>query len=86
MSEASVAVYLVNGFLDSGKTSMLRDTMAMDYFNDGSRTVLIRCEDGECEYDEAFLKKYNTRLVPVEDEAQLARFVELELQQQEFVV
>lgn len=71
MKESSVAIYLVNGFLDSGKTTLLRDTMAMDYFNDGQRTVLIRCEDGECEYDDAFLKKYNAVLVSVEDEAQL---------------
>ena len=71
MSEASVAIYLVNGFLDGGKTTLLKETMAMDYFNDGQRTVLLRCEDGEEEYDEAFLTKYNTKLVPVEDEEQL---------------
>ena len=71
MSEASVAIYLVNGFLDSGKTTLLRDTMNMDYFNDGQRTVLLRCEDGECEYDDAFLSDHNTVLVSVEDEEQL---------------
>ncbi|MBO5727738.1 MAG: GTPase, partial [Oscillospiraceae bacterium] len=71
MSEASVAIYLVNGFLDSGKTTLLRDTMNMDYFNDGQRTVLLRCEDGECEYDDAFLSAHNTVLVSVEDEEQL---------------
>ncbi len=71
MSEASVAIYLVNGFLDSGKTTLLRDTMNMDYFNDGQRTVLLRCEDGESEYDEDFLSAHNTVLVSVEDEEQL---------------
>ena len=71
MSEANVPIYLVNGFLDGGKTTLLRDTMAMDYFNDGQRTVLLRCEDGECEFDQAFLSRYNTRLVPVEDMEQL---------------
>lgn len=71
MSEASVAIYLVNGFLDGGKTTLLRDTMNMDYFNDGQRTVLLRCEDGECEYEEEFLKAHNTVLVSVEDEEQL---------------
>ena len=71
MKEASVAIYLVNGFLDSGKTTLLHDTMGMDYFNDGQRTVLVRCEDGECEYDEAFLKAHNTVLVSLEDEGQL---------------
>jgi len=71
MSEASVAIYLVNGFLDGGKTTLLKDTMAMDYFNDGQRTVLIRCEDGECEYEDFFLSQFNTVLVPVEEPEQL---------------
>ena len=53
MSEASVAIYLVNGFLDSGKTTLLHDTMGMDYFNDGQRTVLIMCEDGEIEANDS---------------------------------
>ncbi len=39
----------------------------MDYFMDGERTVLIRCEDGEIEYDEGKLKTQNTRIVPVEN-------------------
>lgn len=71
MSQASVAIYLINGFLDSGKTTLLRDTMNMDYFNDGQCTVLLRCEDGECEYDDTFLSAHNTVLVNVEDEDQL---------------
>ena len=71
MSQAAIPIYLINGFLDSGKTTLLRDTMNMDYFNDGQRTVLIRCEDGECEYDDAFLEAHNTKLVSVEDEEQL---------------
>lgn len=71
MSEATTPIYLVNGFLDSGKTTLLRDTMGMDYFNDGQRTVLIRCEDGECEYDDAFLTAHNTKLISVEEEEQL---------------
>lgn len=71
MANASVPIYLVNGFLDSGKTTLLHDTMSMDYFNDGQRTVLLRCEDGESEYDPTFLEKHNTKLVAIEDEDQL---------------
>ena len=71
MSQARVAIYLINGFLDSGKTTLLRDTMNMDYFNDGQRTVLIRCEDGECEFDDAFLAAHNTVMVSVDEPEQL---------------
>ena len=71
MANASTPIYLVNGFLDSGKSTLLHDTMSMDYFNDGQRSVLLRCEDGEYEYDDTFLKEHNTVLVPVEDADQL---------------
>lgn len=70
MSDNRIPLYLITGFLDSGKTTLLTDTLNMDYFNDGQRTVLIRCEDGEVEYDQKFLSSRNCRMVPVEDRSQ----------------
>lgn len=41
-------VYLFTGFLEAGKTSFIRETMADPNFNDGKRQYLIiSCEDGE---------------------------------------
>ena len=71
MADPRIPVYLITGFLDSGKTTLLTDTLNMDYFNDGERTVLLLCEDGEEEYDPQFLSKRNCRLVPVESQEQL---------------
>ena len=71
MSEARIPLYLITGFLDNGKTTLLGDTLNMDYFNDGQRTVLLMCEDGEEEYDQEFLSKRNCRLIPVEEKEQL---------------
>ncbi len=71
MPDSRIPLYLITGFLDSGKTTLLIDTLNMDYFNDGQRTVLIRCEDGETEYDPEQLSRLNSRLVPVQDQAQL---------------
>ena len=71
MPDSRIPLYLITGFLDSGKTTLLSDTLNMDYFNDGQRTVLLRCEDGEEEYDEKFLSQRNCRLIPVEDQSQL---------------
>ena len=71
MREARIPLYLITGFLDSGKTTLLGDTLNMDYFNDGQRTVLLMCEDGEEEYDTDFLSKRNCRLIPVEGKEQL---------------
>ena len=67
----TIPVYLITGFLDSGKTTLLTDTLNMDYFNDGQRTILLRCEDGEEEFDQEHLSKRNCRVLPVESVEQL---------------
>ena len=67
----TIPVYLITGFLDSGKTTLLTDTLNMDYFNDGQRTVLLRCEDGEEEFDQEHLSKRNCRVLPVESADEL---------------
>lgn len=54
MPDSRIPLYLITGFLDAGKTTLLTDTLNMDYFNDGQRTVLLMCEDGEEEYDPSF--------------------------------
>lgn len=47
-----VPVYLFTGFLEAGKTRFITETMQDENFNDGKRKYLIiRCEDGEEEYD-----------------------------------
>ena len=47
-----VAVYLFTGFLESGKTRFIAETMRDPNFNDGKRKYLIiQCEEGEEELD-----------------------------------
>ena len=58
-ADPRIPLYLITGFLDSGKTTLLTDTLNMDYFNDGERTVLLLCEDGEEEFDPQFLSQRN---------------------------
>ena len=71
MPDSRIPLYLITGFLDSGKTSLLRDTLNMDYFNDGQRTVLLLCEEGEEEYNQQQLSHRNCRLIPIEGQEQL---------------
>ena len=71
MRDARIPLYLITGFLDSGKTTLLTDTLNMDYFNDGQRTVLLMCEDGEEEYDQQQLSHRNCRMIPIESQEQL---------------
>lgn len=63
-----IPVYLFSGFMDSGKSSLIRETLVEGDFGEGQKTLLILCEDGEVEFDEAELEKVNTSMVMVEDE------------------
>ncbi|MGI6095133.1 MAG: GTP-binding protein [Lachnospiraceae bacterium] len=65
--DVRVAVYLMTGFLESGKSSFLRFTLAQDYFDIEGTTLLILCEEGEEEYDEEVLKQHHTYLEVIED-------------------
>ena len=44
-------VYLFTGFLEAGKTSFIQETLSDKRFNNGQRTLLLVCEEGEVEYD-----------------------------------
>lgn len=61
-------VYIVNGFLESGKTEFISYTLAQPYFRIKGRTLLIVCEEGEEEYDEKLLKKSAADIVYIEEE------------------
>lgn len=71
MNEASVMVYLMTGFLDSGKTQFLKFTLEQDYFQIDGKTLLILCEEGEEEYDPMELLKYGVVIEKVEDQEDL---------------
>ena len=44
-------VYVFTGFLDSGKTKFIQETLEDPRFNAGERTLLLVFEEGEEEYD-----------------------------------
>ena len=73
-------VYLINGFLESGKTSFIRFTLQQPYFQIKGTTLLLLCEEGEEEYDDKLLKQSNTIKHVLEDEEDFdaVRLVELE--------
>lgn len=47
MEQPEVMVYLMTGFLDSGKSQFLKFTLAQDYFQIDGTTLLLLCEEGE---------------------------------------
>ena len=46
-----IPVYAFTGFLDSGKTKFIQETLEDERFNAGERTLLLIFEEGEEEYD-----------------------------------
>ena len=48
---AQIPVYVFTGFLDSGKTKFIQETLEDPRFNAGERTLLLVFEEGEEEYD-----------------------------------
>lgn len=63
-----IPVYLFSGFMDSGKSTLIKGTLVEEDFGEGANTLLIVCEDGEVEYDEAKLQNVNTRIAVIEEE------------------
>ena len=46
-----IPVYVFTGFLDSGKTKFIQETLEDTRFNAGERTLILLCEEGEEEFD-----------------------------------
>lgn len=63
-----IPVYLFTGFMDSGKTSLITQTLIENDFGVGAKTLIIACEDGDEEYDEVKLAEQNATVVGVDSE------------------
>lgn len=63
-----IPVYLFSGFMDSGKSSLIHETLMEGEFSENGKTLLILCEDGEIEFEENELLKANTKLIMIEEE------------------
>lgn len=64
-----IPVYVITGFLESGKTTFMQETLQDPGFSSGrEKTLLLACEEGMEEYEEAILKEFHTTLVSVDDQ------------------
>lgn len=71
MAQKEIPVYLFLGFLESGKTSFIQETMNDPQFDSGDKTLLLVCEEGEVEYQPAQFAFGGVTVARLEDEAQL---------------
>lgn len=69
-----IPVYMFTGFLDAGKSTFLQSTLEDKRFNNGERTLVLLCEEGECELEPARFSGKNVTIQIVEspDELTLA--------------
>ena len=63
----TVPVYLFTGFLESGKTVLIQETLADPGFTEDEKTLIICCEEGVEEYSANDLKKWNADIFYAED-------------------
>ena len=75
-----VPVYLFTGFLESGKTKFIQETLEDKRFNAGERTLLLVCEEGVEEYDPTFFASPNVFVEVVDEEEKLTEATLLQLQ------
>ncbi len=77
-----IPVYLFTGFLESGKTTFIQNTLIGQDFNEGDRALLIVCEEGVEEYDAAELAAHNIMLEVIEEPEEMTteRFMKMQTQ------
>lgn len=64
-----IPVFFITGFMDSGKTSLINETLyGSEFAGTPDKKLIICCEDGDVEYDEEKLKTVNAKLVMLEEE------------------
>ena len=66
-------LYIVSGLLDSGKTSLIKETLYNPRFNEGERTLILSFEDGEETYDDKFLSDTNSFVIYMDSITELTR-------------
>ncbi|MDU6037829.1 MULTISPECIES: TIGR03943 family putative permease subunit [Clostridium] len=66
-----VPVYLFTGFLESGKTTFIKEILKDEDFVTNENSLLILCEEGVEELEKAELEKTNTTVIIINSEDEL---------------
>ena len=66
-----ISVYLFLGFLESGKTSFIQETLEDERFDSGERTLLLLCEEGEVELNQRKFRVPDVYIESIEEESEL---------------
>ncbi|MEG0367297.1 MAG: GTP-binding protein [Coprobacillus sp.] len=58
-------IYLFTGFLESGKSTFINDTITTTDFCENEKSLLIVSEQGEIEYNQEEIESFNCDIVYV---------------------
>ncbi len=73
MLKPNIPVYLFTGFLESGKTTFIQDTLQDKEFNSGENVLVLICEEGIEEYDPSAMASKNVYFQTIDSEEMLTR-------------
>ena len=63
-----IPIFIINGFIESGKTTFIKEIIENDESFRRSSVAIIRTEEGEVEYDDEWLKLHNVYLANIDEE------------------
>ncbi len=66
-----VPIFIVNGLIESGKTTLIKEIIENNVSYQSGSTLLVVCEEGEVEYEKAWLKEYEVHIHYVHKEEDL---------------
>ena len=76
-----IPVYLFTGFLDAGKTTFIQETLEDPQFNDGQKTLVLLCEEGETALSPIKFASSGCKIVTLDEEEQLTESYLADLQE-----
>ncbi|MGM9968944.1 MAG: GTP-binding protein [Anaeroplasma sp.] len=65
-----VPLFVLNGFLESGKTTLIKEIIENNENYQSNSTVIIVCEQGEIEYNDEWCEKYGVHVEYIEDQSE----------------
>ena len=73
MRNREIPVYIFTGFLESGKTKFMQETLEDSRFNTGEKTLLLVCEEGEEEFEPSSFYGQNVHIKMIDEKEELTR-------------
>ena len=73
-------IFLLNGFLESGKTTLIKEIVENNEQYHDNSTLIIVCEEGEVEYEKEWCEKFQIAVEYIDDQEQLTPEYMIELE------